>query len=116
MMRGAVTLNVVGWIIWSIIFVLALSWTFGVRKYVSKGVDIPHAVSVQLLFLWGIVLVFRVSSFSKLHILWVAPTCFIASLYLTLARRVPILTPVVLWLAGLCTEVALVGVKRHGQH
>ena len=111
-MHVIVTLNVLGWIIWTIIFLLALSWTFGVRNYVGKGLGIPHATAVQLFFLWAIVLVFRLLPLSKLHILWVAPVCFIASIYLTLARHVPILTPVVLWFAGLCMEIALVGVKR----
>ncbi len=109
------TLNTLGWIIWTIIFLSALSYTFGVRNYVSKGLGIPHATAVQLFFLWAIVLVFRFFSFSKLHILWVAPVCFTASLYLTLAQRVPILTPVVLWFAGLCMEIVLVGVKRPSQ-
>jgi len=110
-----VTLSVLGWIIWIIIFLLALSWTFGVRKYVSKGSGIPHATAVQLFFLWAIALVFRFFSFNKLHILWVAPLCFFASIYLTLARHVPIVTPVVLWFAGLCMEIALMGVKRPKQ-
>ena len=114
-MRVIVALNILGWIIWTITLLLALSWTFGVRSHVSKGVGIPHATAVQVFFLWAIVLVFRLFAFSKLHILWVAPVCFIASIYLTLARRVPILTPAVLWFAGLCMELALVGVKRPSQ-
>jgi hypothetical protein len=108
-------LNVLGWIIWTIIFLLALSWTFGVRKYVSKGSAIPHVTVVQLFFLWAIALVFRFFSFNKLHILWVAPICFFTSIYLTLARRVPIVTPVVLWFAGLCMEIAVAGVKGSKQ-
>jgi hypothetical protein len=105
-------LIILGWIIWAIIALLALSWAFGLRTYTRKGMSVPTAMAVQTLFLWVIVLFFFFFHFSKLHILWAAPVCFIASIYLTTGRRVPILTPLIMWFTGLCLEIVLLGLKR----
>jgi hypothetical protein len=106
------TLGVFGWAVWAIVAILALSWAYGIRVYTKKGQSIPIATAVQTLFLWIIAVVFLFVGYSKLHILWVAPICFLASFYLTLARRVPILTPLVIWFTGLFVEIVLLGLKR----
>ena len=105
-------LNTLGWIIWAITALLAISWAFGIRTYTKQGKPFPTTTAVQSFFLWLIAVVFLYVHYSKLHILWVAPICFLASFWLTLARRVPILTPVVLWFTGLFVEVVTMGIKR----
>ncbi len=105
-------LSILSWTIWAIVAFLALSWAYGLRVYTKKGQSVPIATAVQTFFLWVIAVVFLFSGYSKLHILWVAPICFVASFYLTLARRVPILTPMVMWFTGLFVEFVLLGLKR----
>jgi hypothetical protein len=105
-------LSILAWTIWAIVAFLAVSWAYGLRAYTKKGQSVPIAMAVQTLFLWVIAVVFLFVSYSKLHILWVIPLCFVLSFYLTLARRVPILTPVVMWFTGLFVEIVLLGLKR----
>jgi hypothetical protein len=104
-------LNVLGWAAWAIVAILALSWGYGLRAYTRKGQSVPIATAVQTLFLWIIALDFLLVGRSKLHILWIAPLCFVASFFLTMGR-IPILTPVVLWFMGLFVEIVLLGLKR----
>ena len=67
--------------------------------------------AVQAFFLWLIAVAFLLIGYSKLHILWLAPVCFLASFFLTM-RRIPILTPIVLWFTGLFVEIVLLGLNR----
>jgi len=103
---------ILGWAIWAITTLLAISWAFGIRTYAKQRKPFPITTAVQGFFLWLIAVVFLYASYSKLHILWIAPICFLASFFLTLARRVPIVTPVVLWFAGLFVEIVTLGIKR----
>jgi hypothetical protein len=105
-------LNILGWVIWGVVVALALAWTFGLRVYTKKGKSVPVVMAVQGLFLWVIAISFLFVGSSKLHILWVAPVCFVVSFFLTLARGVPVFTPTVMWFTGLFVEIALVGLKR----
>ena len=104
--------NVLGWILWSIDAALALSWAFDLRTYTTKrGQPVPIAMAVQAFFLWVIAVASLLIGYSNLHILWLAPTCFVASFFLTMGR-IPILTPVVMWFTGLFVEIVLLGLKR----
>ena len=91
---------------------LALSWAHGLRVYTRANQPVPITHAMQALFLWGIVLIFLFTSYNKLHIFWIAPLCFILSMYLSVGRRVPLLTPLVFWFTGLCLDIILIGVKR----
>lgn len=105
-------LDIFGWIVWGVIAIFALSWAYGLRVYTKKGQPVPVAMAVQTLFLWVVAIVFLFVGSSKLNILWIAPICFVASFYLTLARRVPVLTPLVKWFTGLFVEIVLLGLRR----
>ncbi len=103
--------SIVGWVAWGIVAIMALSWTHGLRVFTRKGQPVPNATAVQTFFLWVIAAFFWFTNYSKLHILWVAPVCFLASFFLTLSG-VPILTPVVMWITGLFVGIVLMGLKR----
>jgi hypothetical protein len=108
-------LNILGWTIWGIDAFLALSWAYGLRSYTKKGKPVPIATAVQTFFFWVIAIAFLLVGYSKLHILWLAPFSFFASLFLVLSG-IPILTPVVLWFTGLFVEIVLLGLKRPSEH
>jgi hypothetical protein len=105
-------LSILGWAVWALVAFLALSWSFGIRDYARKGESVPVATAVQTLFFWVIAVVFLFAGRSKLHILWVAPLGFITSFFLALGRRIPIITPVIMWFTGLLVEIVLLGQKR----
>ena len=103
--------TVLGWIVWGIDAALALSWAYGLRTYTKNRQSVPTATAIQTFFLWAIAVAFLLIGYSKLHILWVAPICFVASFFLTM-NNIPILTPVVMWFTGLFVEIVLLGLKR----
>lgn len=108
---SAAMLTILGWTVWGFIAFLALSWVHGLRVYTKRGQSVPMATAIQTLFFWVVAVLFLFVGYSKLHILWLAPICFVASFFLTM-RSVPILTPVVMWFTGLFVEIALLGLKR----
>jgi hypothetical protein len=105
-------LGILGWIIWAIVAVFALSWAYGLRRYAKTGRSVPTVVAVQTLFLWVIAVVFLFVHYNKLHMLWLVTISWLISFYPILGWRVPILSPLVLWFTGRFVEIALIGVKR----
>jgi hypothetical protein len=103
--------SVFGWIVWCVDAAFALSWTYGLRTYTKNWLPVPIATAVQAFFFSAIAVVFLFVGHSKLHILWIAPVCFVASFFLTMGN-IPILSPVVKWFTGLFVEIVLIGLKR----
>ena len=89
----------------------AIAWAFGLRRYAKMGKSVPTVVAVQTLFFWVIAVVFLFVGYSKLHILWILAISVLASFYLILGLRLPIISPLVLWFTGLFVEIVLLGLK-----
>ncbi len=104
-------LKAIGWIIWLIVAFLAVSWAYGMRTYAKAGQPFQRATAVQTFFLSVISLVFLLTDYSKLHILWVGPVCFLGAIFLALSG-IPILSPLVMLATRVFVEIVLVGVQR----
>ena len=104
-------LKAIGWTIWVIVAFLAVSWAHGMRTYAKAGQPFQRATAVQTFFLWVIAFIFLLTDYSKLHILWVGPVCFLGASLLAVSG-VPILSPLVMLATRVFVEMVLVGVQR----
>jgi hypothetical protein len=103
--------EIIGWIIWGIITLLAISWAYGCRVYFAQKSGFQIATGLQTFSWWIISLVFFVFPLNKLHILWVAPLAFWAA-RIIVYFPVPIITPVILFFTNIFLILILIGVKK----
>lgn len=103
--------QIIGWIVWGILFFLAISFAFSCRVYAKSGKEFQWATGVQTFFFWIIAILFLIFEWNKIHILWVAPTAFFVAQFLVLGR-VPILSPLVLFVTRIFLNVVLIGIKK----
>lgn len=101
--------KLIGWVLWLLLLLLALSWLRGVRRYVSKGESVSYYTIIQTTFLWVILLTFLFASLNKLHILWVTPLAFFGT-YVLLA--IPVLGGAILSISKIFTTIMCTGVKK----
>jgi len=104
------TSTIIGWIAWSVVAFLALSFSYGCRKYASTGLGFQWATGVQTLFLWIIAILFLITPINKLHIIWLAPIAWLLSQRIALSG-IPILSPLVLLVTRIFLGVVLLGTK-----
>lgn len=102
-------LKVVGWALWTIVALLAVSWTWGLRKYARVGAPFQMTTAVQTFFLWVIAITFLATSISKLHILWVGPVSLILAM-LIIHVGIPGLSRLVVLMTRVFVGVVLFGV------
>jgi hypothetical protein len=104
--------QVIGWILWVVVTYLAISFAVGCRKYAKIGQGFQWATGVQTFFLWSVVILFLIfDDWPKLHIIWVTPVLFFSAQYLSLGQ-IPILSPLILFLAKLFLNIILIGIKK----
>ena len=70
--------NVAGWLVWvAFAGLFTIQWTVQIWRLAKRG----GASTVQTLFLgfcwWAVTIAFLLIKASKLHILWIAPACFV---------------------------------------
>ena len=68
--------QILGWVLWSFVAVLALSFAHGWRVQARAGQPTTFMTGLQTLLLSVVAFVFLVSPVSKLHIFWVLPLVF----------------------------------------
>lgn len=104
-------IKIIGWLIWSIIAFLAISFAFGCRTYAKTGEAFQWTTGVQTFFFWLIAILFLIFDWNKLHILWVTPVAFFGAQFLVIGG-VPILSPIVLFVTKLFLNIILIGIKQ----
>jgi len=107
--------NLLRWIIWFIPVFLFITFVIGIRFDVKKSKVIHPATFLQTLFFLLVVIFFLVKSWSKFHILWVLPVCFLLS-FLTIAK-IPIISRIALFFSYFFSGIILIGCKlpKNGQ-
>ena len=103
--------QIIGWIIWGIVAIWALSFAFGCRSHTKSGQDFQWATGVQTFFLWLITILFLVFDLNKLHILWIAPAAFFTAQLLVFVG-IPILSPLVLFVTRIFLNIVLIGIRK----
>jgi hypothetical protein len=81
--------TVVGWGIWACVMILAVSWTSGCRIYAHRAEGVSILTLHQTLSFWILGFLFYITDWSKLHVLWAAPTAYISSYLLLHPRFLP---------------------------
>jgi hypothetical protein len=103
--------QIIGWFTWLFDVYLALTFAYGCRKSAVAGVGFQWATAVQTFFWWIIAIIFLITSWNKLHIIWIMPVGFISASFITLGN-IPIISHIVLVVTRLFMSVILFGVKK----
>jgi hypothetical protein len=103
--------QIIGWIVWGIAALLAVSFAWGCRSYSKSGQGFQWATGVQTFFLWVVVILFLIFEWNKLHILWIAPISFFSARLLVLSR-VPLLSPIILFATRTFLGIILIGLEK----
>ena len=109
-----IALSIIGWVTWAFSVFLAFSFAYGCRMTVRSGQSFQWATAVQTFFWWVIAVVFLFAPFNKLHILWLLPTLFFSAQFLV-HLRIPLLTPVVIFLTHIFMKLVLFGTGVSGE-
>lgn len=103
-------MDIVGYIGYAALIVLAAVWTLGVRMKLDAG---AHTVLGALFFVIGAVVV-GISGADKFHSFWVIPAGFIFAVAMAyLAAHIPLLFGPFRLLASLFANVVRVGIPKH---
>jgi len=71
-------LSILAWIVWTLLLVLAVSFSFGIARSLVTKRPFSYAILVQTFLFWIMLVLFYLGpSWSKFHILWLTPTVFI---------------------------------------
>lgn len=73
--------EVLGWILWAIGLVVALSWCYGVRTYVRTGRGVMQQTVNQTLLMLAAVAAVPLLRFSPFHLVWMFPAAIIVGRY-----------------------------------
>jgi len=100
-------MDILGYIGFAVLILLAVTWTIGVRVKLDVGV---HTIVGALFFLVAAIIL-GVSGVNKLHSLWIIPSGFILALLLSLlAVHVPPVFSLVRLLASAFASIVRVGI------
>jgi len=103
--------QIIGWTVWGMVVFLAVSFAWGHRFYSKSGQVFQCAIGIQTFFWWIIAILFLIFEWNKLHIIWIAPTLFCSAQLLVLGR-VPLLSPIILFVTEIFLDIILIGVEK----
>jgi len=101
----------VGWAAWTIVAVLAVTWTYGCRRSATKGNGVNLGVGASTLGWWVLTIVFLVTSLNKLHLAWLAPLTLLFFTTFALAGT-PLISALVLRITRTFLALVLIGVPE----
>ncbi|MCD6311970.1 MAG: hypothetical protein J7M11_05880 [Elusimicrobia bacterium] len=102
-------MNIIEWVIYSVLLILELSFIFGIRNDAKKSKTTHPATFLQSFIFLVILIVFLLKPWSKLHIIWLLPISFAFS-FVTIAR-IPILSRIALFFSYFFAGFLLLGIK-----
>ena len=102
--------NIVGWALYGLTVILALTFALGCRVYRSQGQGFQITTATQTLFLWVVAILFLIFDWSKFYLLWALPVSFL-SVYILLG--IPILSSLVILLVTLFMKIILIGTNKN---
>jgi len=100
--------QIIGWVIWSFVVLLAVWGVFSRRARAKFGENLDEEVFVVTPSLWIISILFLIFDWHKLHLLWIVPIAFVATPFL---QKIPIVSPLILFVTGIFQKIVLVGVQ-----
>lgn len=75
-------LHIFGWLLWAFVLYIAVTWSYGVVAYLRRYGGVTYASIFQAMFAWIVAVVFLVFDWNKLHLIWLIPLVWVASLLL----------------------------------
>jgi hypothetical protein len=82
-------MEIIGWVIWCMLVLFAISLTFGCWKYIKEGRGFQLATGIQALLFWIVVILFLMFGWNKIHIIWIAPLAFFTAQILAIGGKLP---------------------------
>jgi len=73
---------IIGWIVWAFVAFLAITFPIGIYGKFKKGEGVQKATIYQTIAFIIIAIVFLLTDWNKLHIIWVAALSFIIMSFL----------------------------------
>ncbi len=102
-------MDIVGYVGYAVLVILAIIWTIGVRAQLGAG---THTIVGALYFVIGAIVI-PVFNVNMLHALWVIPIGFLFSgIIAPILIRIPILSFLIRLVAGIFTGAVRIGVPR----
>lgn len=74
---------IVGLIIYTLLFIVTISWTFGIYYYLKTKKRVTKATILQTISFWIILVIFAFTGWSKIHLIWFVPLIFIVETILS---------------------------------
>ena len=103
-------ISIAGWVVWSILMLVTVTWTLGLRQYAKACIPFNMITAVQTLFFWMISAAFFFTTWNKLHILWAAP-CSLFLAQALLIGGMPVATPFVVMLTRIFIALITIGIQ-----
>ena len=104
--------QIIGWIIWSVTTLLAITGIVKCRKTGRSENGFDGITGILTFSLWLISILFLVFDWNKLHILWTAPIVLLLIPYL-MRKEIPIVSPTILTTTAIFLTIILAGIKAN---
>lgn len=102
----SIAVNIIGWIAWSFVVFLTLSYVRGFRLYARSGQPFSFMTGLQTLLLYTVAFIFLFSQASKLHILWILLLIYFRPLLFYLQYA-----PLMIFFVRLLVRISIIDVK-----
>lgn len=102
----SIVFQIIGWVAWSFVVFLALSYAHGCRLCARSGQPFSFMTGLQTLLLWTVAFIFLFSPASKLHILWILLLIYFRPLLFYLQYA-----PLTIFFVWLLVRISIIGVK-----
>lgn len=103
--------EVLGWVAWSALAFVSISWVYGCRTYVAIKRGVSSITVTQTMLLLLLAVGFLVFPWPKLHVLWAAPLAYLAP-YLLLP--IPVVGHLLGLLSLLFGSTVCIGLRQGG--
>ncbi len=103
--------DTIGWIVWWINAYLAYNFASGVRNWSKAGKRVTEAGVVQSFLFLLIAIVFLVTSWNKINIIWLIPVVIVGGNFIALGG-IPIVSPLIMFCATFYKSLLVGGLRE----
>ena len=104
-------MEIVGWMVWSMVALLSFLYTWGCRQYANRGELFHWGTGFNTILLCIVSILFVFINSNKLHLIWIVPAVRIITTITVVIRNYRLLSFIILN-SKVFFEIILFGVKR----
>ena len=104
-------MEIIQWIVWSIVTLLSFLYTWGCRRYAKKGELFHWGTGFNTILLCIVSILFVFINCNKFHLIWIVPLIFIITTITVVIRNYRLLYFIVLN-SEFFFDIILFGVKK----